>query len=117
MGLGDKISNAADEAKGKVKEAWGDATDNERLEAEGKADQAVADVKQAGSLLRHFKRPLDRSPGGNVTPPIGEGVGRDVHDAHDDGARQVEHMVGKPQLHAGILPPSCRRPQRKRAMR
>ena len=46
MGLGDKISNAADEAKGKVKEAWGDATDNERLEAAGKADQAEADVKQ-----------------------------------------------------------------------
>ena len=37
MGLGDKISNAAEEAKGKAKEAWGDATDNERLEAEGKA--------------------------------------------------------------------------------
>lgn len=46
MGLGDKISNAAEEAKGKAKEEWGEATDNERLEAEGKLDQAKADVKQ-----------------------------------------------------------------------
>ena len=52
MGLGDKISNAADEAKGKVKEAWGDATDNERLEAEGRADQSKADIKQAGEKIK-----------------------------------------------------------------
>ena len=48
MGLGDKISNAAEEAKGKVKEATGKATDNRSLEAEGKGDQASANVKQAG---------------------------------------------------------------------
>ncbi|MET0930341.1 MAG: CsbD family protein, partial [Aeromicrobium sp.] len=36
MGLGDKISNAAEEAKGKIKEATGKATDDESLEAEGK---------------------------------------------------------------------------------
>ena len=48
MGLGDKISNAAEEAKGKVKEAAGKATDNQSLEAEGKGDQASANVKQAG---------------------------------------------------------------------
>ena len=39
MGIDDKISNTAENAKGKVKEAAGKATDNERLEAEGKADQ------------------------------------------------------------------------------
>ena len=43
MGTDDKIKNAAEEAKGKVKEAAGKATDNERLEAEGKADQAGAE--------------------------------------------------------------------------
>ena len=48
MGMGDKISNAAEEAKGKAKEAFGDATDNERMEGEGKGDQASANVKQAG---------------------------------------------------------------------
>lgn len=40
--MGDKI----DEAKGRVKEAAGDLTDNERLEREGKLDQAGASVKR-----------------------------------------------------------------------
>ncbi len=48
MGLGDKIENAAQEAKGKVKEGVGDATDNERMQAEGVGDQDAADVTQAG---------------------------------------------------------------------
>lgn len=48
MGIGDKISNATEEAVGKVKEKVGDATDNERLQAEGLAEQAEANVKQAG---------------------------------------------------------------------
>ncbi|GII97826.1 CsbD-like protein [Sediminihabitans luteus] len=52
MGLGDKISNAAEDAKGKLKEGTGKVTDNERLEAEGKADQASADVKQAGEKAK-----------------------------------------------------------------
>ncbi|WP_029067840.1 CsbD family protein [Jonesia quinghaiensis] len=52
MGLGDKISNKAEELKGKGKEAYGDATDNERLEAEGKADQAKANTKQAGENVK-----------------------------------------------------------------
>tara|TARA_R100000365_G_scaffold1150_1_gene4108 strand:- start:1488 stop:1652 length:165 start_codon:yes stop_codon:yes gene_type:complete len=50
--MDDKIKNAAEEAKGKVKETVGDATDNESLEAEGKADQAKADVKQAGEKTK-----------------------------------------------------------------
>ena len=52
MGLDDKIRNAAEEAAGKVKEKAGDATDNEELEAEGKADQMKADVKQAGEKVK-----------------------------------------------------------------
>ncbi|WP_426593656.1 CsbD family protein [Cellulomonas sp. McL0617] len=52
MGIDDKISNAAEEAKGKVKEGAGKATDDHRLEAEGKADQASADLKQAGEKVK-----------------------------------------------------------------
>jgi uncharacterized protein YjbJ (UPF0337 family) len=36
-----------DKAKGHAKEAAGDLTDNERLEREGKLDQASGDVKGA----------------------------------------------------------------------
>ena len=38
----------AEEAKGKIKEEWGDATDNTRLEAEGKAEQVKAKADQVG---------------------------------------------------------------------
>ena len=52
MGIGDKIENAKDELMGKGKEAAGKVTDNERLEAEGRAQQAEADVKQAGEKVK-----------------------------------------------------------------
>jgi uncharacterized protein YjbJ (UPF0337 family) len=52
MGIDDKVKNAAQEAKGKIKEGLGDLTDNPRLEAEGKADQAAANVKQAGEDVK-----------------------------------------------------------------
>jgi uncharacterized protein YjbJ (UPF0337 family) len=52
MGFDDKIGNKAEEAAGKVKEEVGDATGNERLEAEGQADQSEANVKQAGEKLK-----------------------------------------------------------------
>ena len=52
MGADDKIGNAAQEAAGKIKEGLGKVTDNERLEAEGKADQVEADVKQAGEKIK-----------------------------------------------------------------
>lgn len=52
MGADEKIGNAAQEGKGKVKEAVGEATDNERLEAEGERDQATANIKQAGENVK-----------------------------------------------------------------
>ncbi|WP_332642967.1 CsbD family protein, partial [Aeromicrobium sp.] len=51
MGLDDKIENATDDLKGKAKEATGKATDDESLEAEGRGDQAVSDLKQAGEKV------------------------------------------------------------------
>ena len=52
MGLKDKAENKAEELKGKGKEAVGRATGNERLEAEGNADQASAKAKQAGEHVK-----------------------------------------------------------------
>ena len=52
MGLSDKISNKTDELKGQAKEKTGEVTGNEDQQAEGKADQAVADVKQAGEKIK-----------------------------------------------------------------
>lgn len=46
MGIGDKLENAKDQVVGKAKEAYGDATDNERLQTEGKAQQFDGEVGQ-----------------------------------------------------------------------
>jgi len=51
MDMGD-IENKAEELKGAAKDHIGDATDNEDLQAEGKADKAKANVKQAGENVK-----------------------------------------------------------------
>ncbi|WP_422391922.1 CsbD family protein [Arthrobacter sp. N1] len=57
MGLDDKIKNAAEKITGQAKEAYGDATDNDRLRAEGQADQSTADIKNAGENVKDaFKK-------------------------------------------------------------
>ncbi|WP_131684355.1 CsbD family protein [Pseudarthrobacter sp. YALA5] len=57
MGLDDKIENAAEKLGGKGKEAAGRAGDDPNLEAEGKADQSKADLKQAGEKVKDaFKK-------------------------------------------------------------
>ncbi|HHW84470.1 MAG TPA: CsbD family protein [Actinomycetales bacterium] len=52
MGIGDDIKHGAEKAAGKAKEAFGDLTNNERMEREGKADQLEADVKNTGADIR-----------------------------------------------------------------
>ncbi|KAA9110206.1 CsbD family protein [Microbacterium rhizomatis] len=52
MGIDDKIKNAAEDLTGKAKEAAGKVTGNERLEAEGDADQTKASVKKAGENVK-----------------------------------------------------------------
>ena len=52
MGFDDKLKNQAEEKVGKVKETTGKATDNEDLEAEGKADQTKGSLKQAGEKVK-----------------------------------------------------------------
>lgn len=57
MGLEDKISNAVEDVKGKIKEATGKATDDESMQAEGKTDQAKSDLKGAGEKVKDaFKK-------------------------------------------------------------
>ena len=52
MSASDDIKNSAEKLAGKVKEGVGKATDNERLEAEGQADQTKASAKQAGENVK-----------------------------------------------------------------
>ena len=52
MGLGDKISNKAQEVVGKVKEGIGEATGNADMKADGHKDQAAAKAKQVGENVK-----------------------------------------------------------------
>jgi uncharacterized protein YjbJ (UPF0337 family) len=49
--MGD-FQNKAEELKGSAKEAFGDVTDNEDLQAEGAAEKQKAEVKQAAEDVK-----------------------------------------------------------------
>lgn len=50
--MNDKAQHKGEELVGKAKEGLGKVTGNERLEAEGHADQSKANVKQAGDDVK-----------------------------------------------------------------
>ncbi|CAD5141371.1 MULTISPECIES: CsbD family protein [Micrococcales] len=52
MSGADDMKNSAEKLGGKAKEGFGKLTDNEKLEAEGQADQVKADAKQAGENVK-----------------------------------------------------------------
>ncbi len=52
MSESDKVKNAAEQAVGQGKETAGKVTGDQSLEAEGKADQAKADIKQAAEKVK-----------------------------------------------------------------
>jgi uncharacterized protein YjbJ (UPF0337 family) len=57
MGTDDKMSNKAEELRGKAKEKVGEATGDEELEAQGHTDQAKGNLKQAGEKVKDaFRR-------------------------------------------------------------
>ena len=56
MATEDKAAHKATEIKGKVKETVGDVTDDQDLKAEGQADQAKGNIKQAGDKLKDAVR-------------------------------------------------------------
>jgi uncharacterized protein YjbJ (UPF0337 family) len=52
MSAKDKAKNKAQELKGRAKKQVGRATGDERLEAEGQADQAKGSLKNAGEKVK-----------------------------------------------------------------
>ncbi|GAA1257271.1 CsbD family protein [Sphaerisporangium rubeum] len=52
MGADDKISNKAEQLKGKAKKGIGEATGDEDLRAEGRADESSGRMKEAGERVK-----------------------------------------------------------------
>jgi uncharacterized protein YjbJ (UPF0337 family) len=64
----DELDGKAEALKGKAKQAWGDVTDNERLQDEGAADEAAGDTQAA---FGKAKRKI-----GETIEDIGENIKR-----------------------------------------
>ncbi|SDS78060.1 CsbD family protein [Pseudomonas fuscovaginae UPB0736] len=59
---GDKIKGTANEAVGNIKQAIGKATDNDRLRAEGKAQELKGEAQKAkGNVKETIKKGIDRA--------------------------------------------------------
>ena len=56
MSASDKADHKSQELKGKVKESVGRAVGNERLEADGRKDQAAGNAKAAGEKVKDVFR-------------------------------------------------------------
>jgi uncharacterized protein YjbJ (UPF0337 family) len=52
MAKTDKVKNAKQKAKGKLKEVVGEASGDDSLKLEGKSDQRKASLKQAGEKVK-----------------------------------------------------------------
>ncbi|MBI1378519.1 MAG: CsbD family protein [Frankiales bacterium] len=52
MSTEDKLKNATEKATGATKETVGKVTGDDSMRAEGKLDQAKADLKQSGEKLK-----------------------------------------------------------------
>ena len=52
MSSDDKIEHKGQELKGKAKEALGDATNNKEWQAEGRKDQTMGSLKNAGEKIK-----------------------------------------------------------------
>ena len=48
----DELEGKKEQVKGRMKQAWGDVTDNERLHDEGVADEAAGDVQEGFGRAR-----------------------------------------------------------------
>ena len=75
MGTDDKLRNQGEDLRGKAKESIGRATDDEELEAQGRADQAKADLKNAGEKVNDLPIP-DRAAANRRGPVVAFGGGR-----------------------------------------
>jgi uncharacterized protein YjbJ (UPF0337 family) len=62
MGTRDKVSNQAQDLKGKVEETVGEAIGDDRMKAEGKMDQRKAALKGVGEKVKDAASKLKWKP-------------------------------------------------------
>lgn len=85
MSLGDKIGSKAEEVIGKLKTAVGDLTDNEQLEAEGRAQTTAAKAKQAGEAVKEAAEEVADTVADKVSD-VAESIKEATQDTGDESA-------------------------------
>ncbi len=88
MGIADKITHKAEELSGKAKETVGRLTGNENVAAQGHADQAEADMHQAGDKMRDAKN--DAAEGLRDAKDDISAAARDAKDRVSEAADHVK---------------------------
>ncbi len=68
----ERMKGAADEAMGNIKQAVGDMTDNERLEAEGVAQERGGEARQEAAKASERTKGALQEAGGNIKQAAGK---------------------------------------------
>lgn len=96
MSTSDKIKHAAQSAKGKVQETAGKTAGNERLEAQGQAEQDEARVKHEADKAKDSAKHLGEEAKGKVKEVAGAVGDDDSLEAEGKGeqvaAKAKEHL-------------------------
>ena len=95
MSAGDKIKHTAKDAKGKAKEAAGHVTGNDRLEAEGQADQAEAQVQHAADKAKDTAKNTGQEAKGKAR----EVVGAVTDDEGEEAKGKAEQVAARAKQH------------------
>src|SRR5258708_33449009 len=77
MGISDKAKFAAQNVKGKAREAAGHVTGDHHLKAEGKGDQAAAKMKHAADQALEAAKHAAQSAKGKAKEAAGHVTGKD----------------------------------------
>ena len=62
----DEVEGQTEQVKGKVKQGWGDLTDDERLRDEGTQDEAAGDVQEGFGRARRKVGEAIKDIGDNI---------------------------------------------------
>ncbi|MEY9935479.1 uncharacterized protein YjbJ (UPF0337 family) [Catenulispora sp. GP43] len=96
MSVSDKAKHAVEDAKGKAKEATGKVTGNERMQAEGQADQDKAHAAHAADKAKDTVKNTGQEAKGKVREVAGAVTDDEGMEAKGKveqlGARAKEHL-------------------------
>lgn len=78
---GDRLKGMGEEAVGNIKKNVGDATDNEQMQAEGKATELKGEARQESAKAAERGKGAMEETGGNIKQGVGKMTGNEQMEA------------------------------------